>query len=418
METWRRSFSALWFAELIAIMGFATSNPIIPLYLTELGITDQASLNWWTGAVSASSSLMLAIFAPIWGSLADSYGRKLMLLRAMIGGSILMGAMAFTTAPWQILVLKTLQGCFTGTVAAATVLTTSIVPAEEIGYRLGLMQMAVFVGNSLGPLLGGFVTDVAGSRVNFIMTGVLLGGAAFVSMRTIKEDFVPKSTGGSLLRKAMPDFGILARKPALIPLMLTIFGVQFANSIVGQLMPLIVLAMRGGRAATGSVSGLIIGIASASGALGSVAVGRLSRRWGYRRSLVWCIFGAFLFYIPQGLANAPWQLMVLRALSGFFMGGTMPTVNALIAQIGESDRRGATYGLSSSVSSGGMALGPAAGAALATAAGYPAVFFTTCGLLGIIGVWVAASARRSEAAADALQEGPSRLQGSEDGGQE
>ena len=123
MEGWVRSFNALWIAELFAIMGFSTSNPIIPLYLTELGVHDPAALNWWTGAINGISSLALAIFAPMWGALADSYGRKIMLLRAMIGGSIIIGLLAITNSPWQVLLLKTLQGCITGTIAAATVLT-------------------------------------------------------------------------------------------------------------------------------------------------------------------------------------------------------------------------------------------------------------------------------------------------------
>ncbi|HOX33701.1 MAG TPA: MFS transporter, partial [Spirochaetales bacterium] len=155
MRSWKKSFSALWAAEFLAIAGFSTSNPILPLYLAELGVEDKAALNWWNGAITTAPAIALAVFAPIWGSLADRYGRKLMLLRAMVGGSILVGLCALTTAPWQVLVLKTLQGCVTGTVAAATVLTASIVPLAEAGYYLGLMQMAVYLGNSAGPLFGG-----------------------------------------------------------------------------------------------------------------------------------------------------------------------------------------------------------------------------------------------------------------------
>lgn len=54
-------------AELLAIMGFSTSNPMIPLFLRELGVQDAAGLNWWTGAINGLSSLALAVFAPIWG---------------------------------------------------------------------------------------------------------------------------------------------------------------------------------------------------------------------------------------------------------------------------------------------------------------------------------------------------------------
>ncbi len=151
-------------AEFLAIAGFSTSNPIIPLYLRDLGVTDTAALNAWTGAINGLAAFVMALAAPIWGALADNYGRKLMLLRAMGGGAILMGLLAITTSPWQVLVLKGIQGAITGTVAAATVLTASLVPANQIGYYMGLLQMAVFAGNSAGPLIGGVVTDIAGPR--------------------------------------------------------------------------------------------------------------------------------------------------------------------------------------------------------------------------------------------------------------
>ncbi|MCK7506494.1 MAG: MFS transporter [Desulfobacterales bacterium] len=90
-----------------------------------------------------------------------------MILRAMFGGAVLISLMALTTEPWQVFALRTLQGCVTGTVAAATVFVASIVPKEEAGYRLGLLQMAIFLGGSIGPLFGGFVADSAGPRANF-----------------------------------------------------------------------------------------------------------------------------------------------------------------------------------------------------------------------------------------------------------
>jgi len=91
MRDWKTSFRALWIAEFIAITGFQTSNPILPLYLGELGLSDPQAVYWWTGAINSSAAIALAVFAPIWGAVADGYGRRLMLLRAMIGGTILVG---------------------------------------------------------------------------------------------------------------------------------------------------------------------------------------------------------------------------------------------------------------------------------------------------------------------------------------
>lgn len=386
MEPWVRSFNALWIAQLFAIMAFSTSNPIIPLYLTEIGVHDPSALNWWTGAINGISSLALALFAPIWGALADSYGRKIMLLRAMIGGSILIGLLAITNSPWQVLLLKTLQGCFTGTVAAATVLTATIVPSSQIGYRLGLIQMAVFIGNSLGPMFGGVITDLAGARVNFLATAALLAVSAFIVVKNVKEEFIPVPKTTSLFKNAIPDFSVLSSTRELFPLMIVIFFIQFSNSVAGPIIPLVVLNMTKAREGVGSLSGLIIGVASIGGALGAVLAGKVAGKLGYGKVLLACIAGAFLFYLPQGFATQPWQLLILRFLSGFFMGGTMPTANALIAFRADRKKQGAVYGLASAMSSGGNAIGPAFGALAATMIGYPAVFFTTTILLGALGL--------------------------------
>lgn len=388
MEVWITSFNALWIAELCAIIGFSTSNPIIPLYLTELGIHDPVALNWWTGAINGMSSLALAIFAPIWGALADSYGRKIMLLRAMIGGAIIMGLLAVTTSPWQVLALKILQGCITGTIAAATVLTASLVPSAQVGYRLGLLQMGVFIGNSLGPMLGGLITDLAGARVNFIATAALLSVAAYIVMKNVTEEFTPAPKTESLWKNAVPDFSVLGSNSALLTLMVVIFFIQFANSVASPLIPLIVLDMTHTIEGMGSISGLIIGVASIAGALGAVLAGKVSGKIGYGKVLLVCIVGAFVFYLPQGFATRPWHLVMFRFLSGFFMGGTMPAANALIALQAERKKQGAIYGISSAMSSGGNAIGPAFGALAASSIGYPAVFFTTTILLGALGLWV------------------------------
>ncbi|HTX71679.1 MAG TPA: MFS transporter [Rectinemataceae bacterium] len=395
MHPWKKSFTALWIAEFLAIVGFSTSNPIVPLYLRELGVLDLTRLNWWTGAINAAPAITLAIFAPIWGSLADSRGRKLMLLRAMIGGTILVGLLAVTGAPWQVLVLKTLQGCVTGTVAAATVLTASMVPVEESGYWLGLLQMAVFLGNCVGPLFGGVVTDLLGCRVNFIMTAVLLGAAAFIVHGRVNEDFSPKPRSGGVLRNAMPDFGVVTAYPVLIGIFGIVFSVQLANGTAVPIMPLIVLHMTHGAPGVASISGLILGGGALTAALAAAIVGRVSTRIGYGRALVICVAGSALLTVPQAFMHSPFGILAFRLGSEFFLGGTMPSVNALIARICEEGRQGSTYGLSSSFSATGGALGPALGAAVATGFGYSSVFFVTSGILATAAAfYLGMSARR------------------------
>ncbi|MBE3064743.1 MAG: MFS transporter, partial [Spirochaetes bacterium] len=115
MESWKRSFFAVLAAEFLASAGFNTSIPILPFYLQDLGITDPTALKLWVGACYTIVAVALAVFAPIWGRLADSYGKRTMLLRAMLGGTVVLALMGVVSSPWQLFVLRGLQGALTGT---------------------------------------------------------------------------------------------------------------------------------------------------------------------------------------------------------------------------------------------------------------------------------------------------------------
>jgi DHA1 family multidrug resistance protein-like MFS transporter len=325
-------------------------------------------------------------FSPIWGSVADNYGRKPMLLRAMFGGTIVTMLMGLVTAPWQLLVLKTIQGCITGTIAAATIMVASISPPEEVGYSLGLLQMAIFLGAALGPLFGGLIADVLGRRANFFATSFLLLAAGIVIARFAEDNFTPPERRKSIAASMLPDFRPLARSRALWSLMAVIAADQVAGSVAGPFLPLYIQQLRVEAAHVGSTTGVIIGLGAVASALAAIIVGRFSYRLGYRRVLIVCMSGAALFIVPQAFVRTPLQLLVLRMASSFFVGGNLPSVNSLIAQRIEAGKQGSIYGLSSSIASGSNALGPVIGASIAVAAGYGPVFLATAGIMAAAGI--------------------------------
>ena len=390
---WRRTLYAVGAGELLAVAGFNTSTPITPLFLQDLGVTDPARLNLLAGLVQALPSISLVFFSPIWGSIADNYGRKPMLLRAMFGGTVVMLLMGMVTAPWQLVVLKTIQGCITGTIAAATIMVASISPQEEVGYSLGLLQMAIFLGASLGPLIGGVIADLFGRRINFFATSLLLLAAGIVIARFAEDNFSPperrKSIGASLL----PDFRPLARSRALWSLMAVIAADQIAGSVVSPFLPLYIQQLSAEAAHIGSTTGVIIGLGAVASALAAIIVGRFSYRLGYRRVLIVCMTGAALFTIPQAFVRTSFQLLLLRMASCFFVGGNLPSANALIAQRIEPGKQGSIYGISSSIASGSNAIGPVIGASIALAGGYGPVFLTTAGIMAAAGIAITAFVR-------------------------
>src|ERR687893_1716314 len=142
--------------------------------LEDLGVTDVSGQTIWSGAINAAGAAAMAITAPIWGLLADRYGRKPMLLRGLFGGAGVVVLMGFASAPWQLLGLRVLEGTLTGTVAAATALIATSAPKRRLGYALGMVQTAVFAGAAAGPLFGGFAYDRIGPRATFVLAGAML----------------------------------------------------------------------------------------------------------------------------------------------------------------------------------------------------------------------------------------------------
>jgi DHA1 family multidrug resistance protein-like MFS transporter len=393
MQTWQRNLYTLWVAELVAIAGFTVVIPFLPYYVQDLGVTELEQVELWSGLLFASHAVAMAIFSPIWGSVADRYGRKLMVERAMFGGAVVMGAMGFVQNVQQLVTLRALQGCMTGTIAAAASLVASSVPRQRSGYALGLLQMAVYSGASAGPLLGGLVADHFGYRVAFVVTGGLLLLAGITVAIFVHEEFEPphRETGS---RKGGFWLGVRAmfRSRQLLVVLGIELMMRLGTRIMGPVLPLFVQALAPGEARVASLVGLITGLGAATSAASAVLLGRASDQLGYRTVLLICALGMAMMYIPQFFVTTPLQLLILQAAAGAAMGGGLATMGALLANLAPEGRQGAVYGLDWSAISVANGLGPMTGAAVAAGLGLRAPFLFAAGIYGLAALMIARAA--------------------------
>jgi len=110
VETWKRNLYVVWVAELLAIAGFSVAFPFLPYYVQELGVTRPGK--WRCGRDHhCAQAVTMAVFSPIWGSVADRYGRKLMIERATFGGAVVLTAMGFVQNVWQLAALRLFREC-------------------------------------------------------------------------------------------------------------------------------------------------------------------------------------------------------------------------------------------------------------------------------------------------------------------
>ncbi|MBI4303693.1 MAG: MFS transporter, partial [Chloroflexi bacterium] len=87
-ESWRRNLAAIIIAELIVIIGLNSVNPFLPLFVQQMGEFSNREAAFWAGIVTGASGIAMFISAPLWGLMADRWGRKPMLLRSLFGAAI------------------------------------------------------------------------------------------------------------------------------------------------------------------------------------------------------------------------------------------------------------------------------------------------------------------------------------------
>ena len=362
--------------------------PFLPFFLEDLGTTSFESQAIWSGVINAGGALVMAVSAPIWGIVADRYGRKPMVLRAMFFGSLTIGLMSFATSPWHLLILRFFEGGFTGTVAASTTLVASTTPKARMGFALGMMRTAVFAGASIGPLFGGLLADLLGYREAFVVAGSMLLVGGIIVLLLVHEDFTPPKRGREADKTGGPGVLTIMLGGAMLGMVAVMFALRLSTSAIQPIMPLYVQQLTDSTGSIATISGLTLGVAGISSAVAAVLLGRLADRIGHKVILITATLAAGLLYLPMAVAQSPAQLIVMNLLLGVAAGGVMPSANAIVANLTPRQRRGAVYGFMAAATSVGGFIGPLGGAGLAAAVDIRYVFLFTGLLMLIAGVWI------------------------------
>lgn len=385
------------FGNFLVMAGMTMVIPFLSLYLKQdLGLTDEHEIGVWAGIIFAGNFVTSFVFQPLWGKLADRYGRKMMLLRSGFGMSVVMVLMGFAAAPWHLLALRMLNGVIAGFQPAAVSLVASTTPKDRIGFAMGTLQSGGIAGSILGPFFGGLMADSFGFRPIFYITGTLLFLASAVSWILVKENFDRKAAA------ARPQAGVFAGLRELmvipqLPVLLAItFLIQFAMLSPMPLIPLYVERLHGTTDDLAFYAGFVGSVTGLSNLISSPVLGRLSDRIGSTRILLVSIVGAAVMLVPQAFVGTVGQLLVCRFLQGCFMGGLIPTVNALIRRHTPDGKESRAFGFNGSALALGNMAGPVVGGALSGFIGIEGLFLLSAALLAMTSLWASRALRRRQ----------------------
>lgn len=388
---WQRNLWSTVVAELLTLLGFTSGSILVPYYVQEMGISGVRQVGVWTGAYQSVGAVAFALATPVWGALGDRYGRKLMLVRAMGSAALVLALMGLARNPVQLMVLRVIQGCLTGTPAAASALLATGTPRERLAYSLGLLQTSILVGSSVGPMIGGYIADALGYRSAFYVAAVVVFAATLLVLFAVREPAESATTSLRIRRESpLGGFGSLLRLPRLVLLIGLVFVTNLTFGLLGPVLPLFVQQLVANPNRLASTAGTISGLAAFTGAAAALIVGRLSDRLGHRRMLLICLGGMTVLYFPQALARSATMLGCFLGLQGFFQGGLSPSTSALVVGSAPKEKVGAALGLSSSASSTGYALGPMLGALIMSATTPRVVYLFAGGIFALVTLSVAA----------------------------
>lgn len=378
-EGWRRNLYVIWLATFASLTGGSLVQPFLPLFVNrDLGVSDPGTVAVWVGLATTASGGAQAIMAPIWGVLADRHGRKAMLVRAQFAIGLANGSLALVGAPWQLVGLRVIQGMFSGVVGAARALVAGSVPRDRVPYAMGVIQSAIFMGQTLGPTIGGILASTVGFRASFVGTAMINVVAGTLAVLYVKEHPVERGVG----RRGASKGGLrdLLRSRPLAILVLTFFLTSVGNLLTRPILPLLLqeidpshdVALTTGMAFTVlGVSGTIASVASSRGA------GRIELRW----LAIGASATAGLATFVIGLAGSPTAVLLTLFAVGLAQGTLASSSTALVSLFAPANRQGTAFGILTSAQALAMGTGPLLGGLIASATDLRAPFTTSAALL-------------------------------------
>ena len=191
----KKIFGTLFFSLLATITGVGIVVPLLPVYARHEGAS-----GLYIGLIFGAFSISRTILLPLFGRLSDRKGRRPFILIGLVSYALVSVAFIFFNKVPHLIIIRFFQG-----IASAMIMPViqayvgDITPAGREGFVMGLFNMSLFFGLSLGPVAGGVINDHFSLQAAFVAMGILaLIGAA------LSYWLLPSTKDEAAFRKGRP----------------------------------------------------------------------------------------------------------------------------------------------------------------------------------------------------------------------
>jgi MFS family permease len=332
---------------LSAVMGVSSITPAFPAMARELGIPVHS-----VGLLITVFTLPGIFLAPVLGVLADIWGRKRILVPALILFGLAGGACGFVRDFNLLLVLRFLQGVGAASLGSLNVtIIGDLYSGYELAAAMGYNATVLNIGTASYPAIGGILATL-GWFYPFFLPFIAIPMGFFVLCALKNPE--PKNRQDFKVYLGNAWKGIKSRQIFIL----------FLTSIVtfiilyGPYLTYLPILLSHSFQASSFTIGIIMSIMSLTTAVSSSQLGRLSKRYSHKTLLK----TAFIFYalalviIP--FIHSLWLLPLPIIIFGMGHGMTYPNIQTLLAALAPSENRGAFMSINGMVLRLGQTLGP------------------------------------------------------------
>jgi MFS family permease len=368
------------------LVGFGIVLPLLPFYATELGASP-----FQVGLIIASYSGMQFLFAPVWGSLSDRYGRRRLLLLGLFGSAASYVVFGLARSLGVLLLSRVIAGVMGANIPVAQAYIADSTTVEKRARGMGLIGAAFGLGFIFGPAIGGGLSPWGYGVPGFVAAGLSLS-AAVAAWRWLPESLAPenRTRDGSgalsaLTGRAKAAATVLGRKRLRDPI-----GVFFVGTMgfagFTTIFPLFLENPLGLSALHAGGMFALVGVVSAT-VQGGI-IGPTVERYGERTTAM--IGGTLLAVgvVAMGLVHVITATVIALLVVGLGWGLLAPSLQSLVSRRAMANEQGQVLGVNQSASALARVIGPVA-AGWAYGALGPGLGFVAGGVLvAVAAAWV------------------------------
>ena len=341
----------------IDMLGIGLAFPVLPKLIEEFEGGDISRASYIYGLLAAAYALMQFVFAPLVGALSDRFGRRPVILLALVGMAINYVLLAFAPSLAWFALGRMVAGAFGATFSAAGAYLADVTPPEKRAQAFGLIGAAFGVGFITGPAIGG-VLGAVDLRLPFVVAAVLSLADFLFAYFALPESLAPANRKPFNLRRANPVGALreMAKYSSVFGLM-AIFVLAVFASRVAEMTWVLFTSYRfaWGPTETG-LSLAMVGVVAVVSQAGLVRV--VVPRLGERRAVLMGLAVTAVVFTLYGLVPAGWMLFPVMALSAFGWTVAQPAVQALLSQAVPANEQGLLQGALASMTNLTSIFGP------------------------------------------------------------